>query len=273
MTIAVSEPSQAPAVEPQAQSVPAAEPVIATPQTSVESDQDRNWRQTRESLQRERQEREYWQGEATRLRAAPKPVVQEEDSGPAKTLADFEFNEANYARYLSEQVTRNTTEAVRKELQQERDAQIKRERVASFETRQQAFAKDNPGYHEAVSNPAFTQSDALLDELMESTEGAAIAMYLANNLDITRKLNQMSAVQVAREVARLEVKVTSEREKAKTAKNQIPASDQPAPTPRLSGEGDSGRVSVDSPESDTRMDADEWARRRNKQEARRRAKD
>jgi hypothetical protein len=269
-TQAVSEPSQAPAVETSESQVATAttQPVTSTQPTNSESDQDRNWRQARESLERERQEREYWQREATRLRESTRQPEVQEQVPPGKTLADFEFDESKYATYLSQQAASTATEAVRKELAQERERAAKEQREAAFEKRQVAFAKDNPAYYETMSKYTAGQSDAVLAEIMSSEEGPAIAMYLANNQDIARKLNQMDARDVAREFGRLEGKVVAERERVK-AQNRIPVGEQPPPIPTLQGSGEAARVTPDSPESDTAWSAEEWARRRNKQLAKR----
>lgn len=238
----------------------------AQPKQPAETEADRNWRQLRE-------DRDYYRGEIARLqrelesRQPRQEQAAVEDAKP-KTLADFEFNESAYQQYLRESVAKDATNVVRQELEAERKRQEQQARAMAFEERQKAFAKDNPGYFEAVTNPRFTQSDALLAEIMASDEGPMLALHLANNLDLANKLNRLDAVGVAREIARLEAKLISERAKAKEAKNQLPVT--PEPAPRLEGgEGTGITAKPDSPDSDRLSDA-EWARRRNAQEAARR---
>jgi hypothetical protein len=233
-----------------------------------ESDQDRNWR-------RLQGDRDYWRDRAAQLeqQQTRQPAEKQQEEQGAKTLADFEFDDAKYQSYLLEQAEKRAEKAAERKLQEQSERQAAERRKAAFEDRQKAFAKDHPDYSEIVSNPRFTQSDALLAEIMESEEGPAIAMYLASNLSEANRLNAMSAVEVARAVAKLENKLHSEREKAKAAKNQLPVGDQPAPTPKIDGasEGSGASVKPDSPDSDKLSDA-EWMRRRNAQVKAKRAK-
>lgn len=263
MTEAVVTDSQPSAVaSPQGEG---AAPAAAQPSqpAHVETDQDRNWRRVREELDYSRDRIRQLEQELSRPQLDRKQEPQAE--GP-KTLADFEFDDARYQAYLLKQVESRATETAERKLREQAERQAAERRQAAFEDRQKAFAKDNPDYHEIVSNPRFTQSDALLSEIMESDEGPAIAMYLASNLSEAKRLNAMSPVEVARAVAKLENKLQGEREKAKAARNQLPVGDQPAPTPKLDGasEGSGGSVKPDTAESDTLSDA-EWARRRNAQ--------
>ncbi len=268
--VAASQPQPVPGSAPEASSADEAQNPTAGEQSSNqqqsqrESEADRNWRQMRE-------DRDYYRGEISRLQreleARTKP--RDEQAAPAekpKTLADFEFDESAFRQYETERITKQTSEhatkAAREVLEQERRETAAQARRTAFEDRQKAFAKDNPGYFESVANPRFTQSDALIEEIMESEEGPAIAMYLANNLDIANKLNRLDARGVAREVARLESKVVAERAKAKEARNQLP--DTPDPAPRLEGDKGGPSVRVDTGESDALSDK-EWMRRRTAQ--------
>lgn len=218
----------------------------------------RDWRTEQRAHESTRAELDRARRELEQLRQPPKPT---ETSG--KTLADFEFDDTRYSAYLREEATRAAREAAQAEFTSQREREISQRRAAQFAERQKAFAKDTTDYHSVVSNPAFTQSEALVAEIMESDEGPAIAYYLANNLDIANRLNALPPVAVAREVARIEARLIGEREKAKAAKNQIPVGNPPPP--KLDGSGDPGAtVKVDSPDSDNLSDA-EWARRRNAQ--------
>lgn len=265
--VAASQPQPVPGSAPEASSADEAQNPTAGEQSSQtqqpqrESEADRNWRQMRE-------DRDYYRGEITRLqreleaRTKPREEQAAAQAEKLKTLADFEFDEPAYNQYLTQHLAKQTTEhatrAAREALEAERREQAAAARRTAFEDRQKAFAKDNPGYFDAVANPRFTQSDALIEEILESEEGPAIAMYLANNLDIASKLNRLDERGVAREVARLESKVLAERAKAKEARNQLPA-DAPAPAPKLEGAAaGAGTVSTTSPDSD-RLSDEEWA--------------
>lgn len=263
--VAASQPQPVPGSAPEASSADEAQNPTAGEQSSNqqqsqrESEADRNWRQMRE-------DRDYYRGEITRLQREleERTKPREQAAAPAeklKTLADFEFDEPAYNQYLTQHLAKQTSEhatkAAREVLEAERREQAAQVRRSAFEDRQKAFAKDNPGYFEAVANPRFTQSDALIEEIMESEEGPAIAMYLANNLDIASKLNRLDARGVAREVARLESKVVAERAKAKEARNQLPA-EAPPPAPKL--DGSTAQVEKD-PSQMSKEEFRKWRRR------------
>lgn len=218
----------------------------------------RDWRTEQRAHESTRSELDRARRELEQLRQPPK----QQEVG-SKTLADFEFDDQRYGAYLREEATRAAREAAQAEFASQREREMSQRRTAQFAEKQKAFAKDTQDYHSVVSNPAFTQSEALVAEIMESDEGPAIAYYLGNNLDIAARLNALPPVAVAREVARIEARLVGEREKAKAAKNQIPAGNPPPP--KLEGGGDPGTtVRVDSAESDSLSDA-EWARRRTAQ--------
>lgn len=256
-----SQPAAVGEVLPEATATPA-EPASAP---KPESDADKNWRALREQT-------DYWRDRAYQLErereaANRQPERRETVPENPKTLADFDYDEARYTAYSGEQAAQlaelRGREAARQELARERAEQAQRTARAAFNERQASFAKDTPDYHEVISNPRFTQSEALLGELMASEEGPALAYHLAKNLNEANRFNSMSPVEVARAVTRLESKMIAEREKAKEARNQITS--QPTPAPKLEGgEGSGATVKPDSSDSDSLSDA-EWARRRNAQ--------
>ncbi|MGH6633196.1 MAG: hypothetical protein ACREB0_07545 [Sphingopyxis sp.] len=260
MTNAVPGESQTPAVVPPNGDTSAA----AAGNTNANgappeggSDQDRNWKNLRG-------DRDYWRDRATQLETA-QPRQPQNATPPAnetpptkKTLADFGYDEAKYDDYLAERATEVARKTVREELTADEQRKAAEARRNTYESRATEFAKANPTYHEAVTNPRFTQSDALIGEIMESANGPALALYLANNLDETNKLNRMTPVQVAREVARLEAKLANAA--PPVPKNQVPAGDPPPnPPAKLEGSGDPG-IKKDP----AKLTDSEWWANRNK---------
>lgn len=235
-----------------------------------EDGQGRNWRNLRS-------DRDYWRDRAAQLEQAPRgeappprsatPPVSTDAESSKKTLADFAFDEAKYDDYLATRTREEARRAARAEIDADNERKNSEVRRSNFETKQAEFAKTNPTYFEAVRNPRFVQSDTLIAEIMESDEGPAIAQHLANNIDLTNRLNRMNAVGVAREVVRLEAKVKSERERATASRNQLPGADDPPPNPppKIEGAGDAG-VKKDP----AKMSDDEWWKSRERSNKRKR---
>jgi hypothetical protein len=217
-----------------------------------ESPEERNWKALRE-------DRDYLRDRVRQLETQPnaRPAANpnppaNEPAQPRKTLADFGFDEAKYGEYIETQTREAARKAAREEIEAENGRKAAEARRTNFEARATKFAEANPKYHEAVTNPRFVQSDALITEIMESEQGPAIALYLANNLDETARLNRMTPVQVAREVVKLEVKLATA---AAAARNQMPNGGDPPPNPpaKLDGSGDAG-VKKDP----SKMTDDQW---------------
>jgi len=233
-----------------------------------ESDADRNWRRLREDA-------DYWrdraqQLEADRNRSASQPSnttppAAREESTAVKTLADFKFDEVAYGAYLRESLQTETRETVRKELEAERARLADTATRATFESRATEFAKSNPDYASAVSNPRFTQSPTLAREIMRREMGPAVAFYLSQNLGETAKLNQMADKADVRE-ALIEIEGKLKANKAAATTNQLPGvTVPPNPPPKIGGDGESGTSGAKAPE---KMTDDEWWNARKRAERR-----
>ena len=108
------------------------------------------------------------------------------------------------------------------------------------------FKEKTPDYDAAVSNPAFVQSPALIEAVLYSEMGPQIAYYLAKNVAETNRLNRLNPVAVAREIGRLEERLTPSQPKKVT--------DAPAPIKAVGGNG-TDKVSKDPKD----MTMDEYA--------------
>jgi hypothetical protein len=237
-----------------------------------ESDADRNWKALRE-------DRDYLRDRLTELegrlsanaanaakpdKGAPEAAANE--PATRKTLADFNFDEAKYEAYLEARIAETSRKTVREELTAAEEKKAKETRAATFESKATEFAKANPTYFEAVRNPRFQQSPALIAEILGSEMGPAVAMHLASDLALTDRLNRMDAVGVAREVARIEARLEAKNAAAAAATNRMPGAEAganlPDPPPKLDATGDAG-VKKDP----AKMTDDEWWRSRNRSKA------
>lgn len=224
----------------------------------------RNWRETE-------RDRDYWRELALRDQRRPaerepsqreqQPVDQE-----LKTLADFNYDERAYGQYVqkvAEQAAERRVEGLRKEF---RETQTQAERDAArsdFGERATAWAKeqkiediDRMFADPRDGGPIIT--DSMAETIMDSELGPAVLHYLAKNRSVSNQIARMAPLQQAREIGRLEAKLS-------TAPTPNRVSGAPPPAPRIDGSGTGGgTVKADSADSDKLSDA-EWMRLRNKQ--------
>jgi hypothetical protein len=211
-------------------------------------------------------DRDHWRDLALRQSPqpkaeAPKPVES------TKTLADFEYNEVKYQAYVFDEAKKLSTEAAKQALREERESEAKVRRTTSFASRESEFAKTVSDYHDVTRNPELPMTQGMVEAIAESEDGPALAYHLGKNPEIAEKLATLPPVAAAREIGKIEARLAYEREKAKEAKPAI--SKAPPPPPKVDGAEAPTTVRIDGPEADTLSD-EEWARRRNKQLARRR---
>jgi len=218
----------------------------------------RNWRETE-------RDRDHWR-ELALKQTQPQQRTEPEASVTEKTLADFEYDEVKYQRYLKDEVSKTAVEAARRELKAEQERNAGAQRKVSFVARETEFAKSVDDYDAITRNPRLPITEAMVEVVEDSDDGPALLYHLGKNPDITAKLAQLPPIAVARELGKIEARLAYERERAKEASK---VSKAPAPPPKVDGlEPSIGNVKPDSPDSDKLSD-DEWARRRNKQVSRR----
>lgn len=226
--------------------------------------QTRNWR----ALEKDR---DHWREMAMRQappqqqQSAPEPAKAE----PLKGMADFEYDEGKYQQYLQDTLrTSISTEmrsAIKAELTAEREREQSSRRGESFRSRETEFAKTVEDYDEVVRNPRLPISPPMAEAIKDSDDGPALAYHLGKNPEIAEKIAQLPPVAAARELGKIEARLAFEREKAKAEK----VSKAPPPPPKVEGADPGiGNVKPDDPESDKLSD-EEWAKRRNKQIAKR----
>jgi len=174
----------------------------------------------------------------------PEPVV------PGKTLADFEYDESAFTRYVGDLARQDAQAAVRQQTQQTQAQQ----KHSAFALKEAELAKEVPDYY-AVSHYS-PISPQVADTLMAADKGPEIAYYLGKNPDIATRLSNMSPVNMAMELGRIEATQLSKPEKSTT--------ETPTPVPKIQGAAKSDKVSATDPAGDKLSDK-EWLKRRNKQ--------
>jgi hypothetical protein len=209
-------------------------------------------------------DRDYWRDHATRQQPAkPEPVIAEKPK-PLPKLEDFNYDEAAYQAALTEHVSAEAARKVRAEIQREQAQQTERQREESFRKREAEFVAKTPDYQDKAYRAPI--SDVMADIIKDSDKGPELAYYLGSNPDESRSIAQMSERQAALALGRLEAKLEKPSAPAPAPK---PVSKAPPPTPSIEGSEPAITVTPDSPESDEKWSAEEWAKRRNKQLAKR----
>lgn len=214
-------------------------------------------------------DRDHWREQAIRFQSQPKPA---EPALPqvekAKTLADFNFDEAQHQAYLVQQSVKAATEAAKRELRAEQEAQRKQRELSEYVSRTRDFAKDKPDFNEVTRDAPISEQVAEL--VIRAEQGPEIAYHLGKNPDIAVNLNALPPAAAAYELGMLAARLKYERETAIKAKTLL--SQAPPPPPKIDGAApSSGPVKSTDPEAE-KMTGDDWAKLRNKELARSRKK-
>ena len=237
-------------VEAQAETKEEPEPS----ESSAEKKDDGFQKRIDELTQRYYTEKQRGDTYEAQVRAAQQAIPKFE---AGKTLADFDYDEGQYSTYLLGQARADAQAEVQRNIQQESASKA---RVA-FEVKEAGFATDVPDYQAVTRNPALMITPAIVETLQNAEKGPDVLYYLGKHPDITASLANMSPLDAARELGKIEA--------TKLIKPEPPKSKTPAPVPKIKGtDTATSRVRSDSPDSDKLSDA-EWLKRENKRIANR----
>jgi hypothetical protein len=105
---------------------------------------------------------------------------------------------------------------------------------AQYGARAQEFAKDKPDYQKSVNFfNSVTVEPALMTSILESEQGPALSYYLSKNFKEFDRINKLSPVSVAREIGKLELKLTGKLKDDPVVDNKTKV--VPKPTAPVSG--------------------------------------
>lgn len=144
---------------------------------------------------------------------------QSEAPQPGKTLADFEYDEAQFASYqreLAKEEARAETEAMARQQQQ-------RARMLDFQVNESKFAEKAEDYFK-LTRQDYPVSPAMAEAIIGSEFGPQVNYHLAKHPDIAAQLAQMSDFDAAREIGRLEATLSVKKPSI---------SEAPPPTPKI----------------------------------------
>ena len=188
-------------------------------------------------------------------RAEPKALEPAEISPAGKTLADFGYDEGKFQAHLFKEARAEAVKAAREELSREQELKITAEVEAAFSARENALEKTLPDYRDVTRDPSWTGNDSIVEIAKTSEYGPQILYHLAKNRTLAASIERLPPLQQAREIGRLEVKLTE--------KPPVKVSAAPPPAPKL--DASDAKVTKDPSE----MTDSEFAAWRRKQMARR----
>ena len=180
-------------------------------------------------------------------RQAPEP----EKAAP--TLEQSGFDEQKYQAAVVEYAKAQARSEVQELLRQDRAEQQAKVKQESFRSREATFAEQTEDYRDTVYSDLTPISEAMAEVIRDSDVGPELAYYLGKNREVAASIYGLSPVAAARELGRLEAKLSA----PKPAAPSIPKAPPPPP-----------KVDAVEPEVDKdpeKMSDAEWIKWRNKQ--------
>lgn len=218
---------------------------------------------TRKRYDAER-EAAYWREQALKQQPPAQPDATR-TAAPQElpTLAQFGYDEMKYQAalidYAAQEAERRTLERIREDQTRTQQAQGR----SAFEKRQAEFLQAMPDYRAKVlEDRNLPISTPMLEVIVESEQGPAIAYYLAENRDLAEQIARLPPVQAARAIGRIEARLEANRPAA--APQAPPVSKAPPPPPRI----EATEPAVDK--DPDQMSPEAWLKWRTKQLARNR---
>lgn len=170
-------------------------------------------------------ERDYWREIAEKSREAkpPEPIVEV----PAKTLAEFGYDESKYQAYLFGEAQNRSVKAARAELDAEREREVLASLQADHADREAKYAETVPDYydlvHKAPNDGGPAISDTMAQTIMESENGPQIAHHLAKNPRLARQIYALPPLRQALEIGKMEAKLSQAPPAPKVSQAPPPA--------------------------------------------------
>ena len=149
-------------------------------------------------------------------------------SQPAPDPSQFETLE----QYLDAEVEFRASKKIR-DIEQERTIQQKNaERLAGFNERSAAVRQANPDFDAALQSAAIGVSNAVMETILESDDGPAVAYHLAKNPTELYRLNAMTERQQVLELGRISARLST-----KVPERKVTQAPPPAPAVKATGSG------------------------------------
>lgn len=197
-------------------------------------------------------ERDYWKEQATK---EPEPKAEPLE---VKTLEDFDYDDKAYQAHLIETSKSQATEAAKQAIREEQATIEAKARQKAFETKESKYAEEVKDYLSVTRSESLVLTKDMVDVAALSDDGPALLYYLGKNPDISAAIANLPPLAAAKEMGKIEAKLSKETKSASKA---------PPPPPKIDGVNAGHKVKPDEPDSD-KLSMDQWLKARNKQLAR-----
>ena len=208
----------------------------------------------------ERYQREALEQRFRDLEAKPQTVA----PSNAPTLEQYGYDEAKYQLAVADYVRAEARREALTAIQQLEGHKAQAERAKSWQQREAEFASKQADYREVAYDPTVPISATMAECIAESDMGPQVAYYLAKNKDEAARIAGLSERAAAREIGRIEARISAKP-------ISPPVSKAPPPPPKIEAADATVSVKPDTPDGDNLSDA-EWVKKRNAQLARRNRK-
>lgn len=180
--------------------------------------------------ERLRQQNERLKAENAQLKSGSAPPAVHDEAGIAQAVAakvGERPKEADYADWFEydralnayEADRRAVTRQVKEQSEQAQQAQNARvqELLDDYQERCEEAVKSIPDFYQTVNDPSFRTSDLVKRLILDSGEKAPLVAYhLAKNPRLAATINAMSPIEAAREMGRIEGRVSAPKPKTAT---------------------------------------------------------
>jgi hypothetical protein len=166
-------------------------------------------------------ERDYWREQAMRQPSQQQPdapAVESKSDEPTLESCDFDQAEFNrrYYKWAREQ---------------ERKQEAAQQRQQSFAQKEAAFMAEHPDYAEVTRAPHVPITQMVAEAILETDDPPAVAYYLAKNLEEATAIAQMTPLNAARAIGRIEAKLSAPTPAPEAPRQPEPRTVTKAPPP------------------------------------------
>lgn len=219
---------------------PAPDTEVETPEKAEKGRLQHRLNELTKARREAERERDFYRQQAEQFQRQQPPQQQPHNEMP--TPEEYGHDLHQWGGAVAERAVQIAEQRVQQQLQQRQQEQM----YGEFEAREQAYAKDNPGYLERVEQltSVVTFNPALGEILATSDHGPALVDYLAKNLHEADQLARLPPHIAAVQIGRIEARIATPK--------QTPISSAPTPHPALKG---GSQPAVKDP---SKMSDDEW---------------
>jgi len=147
-------------------------------------------------------------------------------------LEDHDYDEQRHQQAVLEYTSALNQQNVQQVMTQQQQAQIaqlnsQKSQIASsvFVEKANDFSIDYPDFQAKVSSPDFHQSDFVANEIVDMSNGPAVAYYLSNNPRIADAINRKSDMGALKDLTTIStaLKINSQKKSSKTTNAPTPS--------------------------------------------------